>query len=142
MNLPKTIEEYEDIWDSISPDYAEELSKSWDVIYVNWIQFLMKYFLLIETIEIGTTYLNDQIASCAEFNWYENEKKLIILLDSSNHYHIQFNIHNDDYDLLEFRMKLKDDDVALIPEGLRNCLLEAKNTDTPQTFEPNRIKSH
>lgn len=136
----KNREPLDAIWDSLGPGSHEYLNSNFKIIAPKLLEFLITRLLLDEEFEIGYFQHGSKKGAVISYNIYDKEKQMELRLDQKQNFELRLQIWDFDDEELEYKYKLVNQDSDVIPEGLKNLMIEIVHSSNPITVKSKSLK--
>jgi hypothetical protein len=139
MNKDQKLEQFKQLWESITPDLIPQLEETFDDYAIKLTEFLILSILEDEDFEIGI--LNDDEASMISYDIYNMDKHLTLYYKSDTSWVIVLHLEDYDGNEKDFISVISEEESSVIPIGLKNLMKETLKKGEPQAIQANSLKS-
>jgi hypothetical protein len=105
--------------------------------YLRILESLMNKILLEEEIQIGTAMENNVDYSSISWDWYDDEKTIELLYNGRFYLHLS--TWNNEGIKISQSIMIKGDDLAAIPQGLKNLMQDVYSSKRGMVFKTNML---
>jgi hypothetical protein len=140
MEKQVNIEKFDLVWKSIGKDSIEYLDKHFEDITSGLVHFLISSLLENDEIEIGIFTEENQKGAIVSYDIYNTDKQLNLKAITDLTFEIELFLSDNDDNEKIYKHILSQDQVKIIPEVLKNLMIESAVTEKDTSIRPGTLK--
>jgi hypothetical protein len=137
-NEIQRLEQFEQLWQSITPELIPQLDESFDEYAIKLTEFLILSLFESEYFEIGI--LNDNESSMISYDIYNSDKYLTLHYMANETWKIELHLEDYDGNERDYISILKTDETQIIPLGLQYLMKETFEQGEARSVQAKSIK--
>ena len=131
-------EELNEIWNSLH--YTENIDSEIESIAPGLTELLVSSLIQNGDFEVGLFDDKDYSGSCIAFDIYNSDKILSLRYKQDDTYELHLALENGNFEMVDFYHLLKENEINIIPEGLRDLMKQVCVTGEAMTYQKNNVE--
>lgn len=136
-NENQRLEQFEQLWQSITPELIPQLDENFEEYAIKLTEFLILSLFESEYFEIGIS--SDNEASMISYDIYNSDKQLTLYYMANETWQIELHLEDDDNER-DFNSILNADEIQVIPIGLRYLMKETLEQGKDRSVQAKSIE--